>query len=465
MRKVPFRISAPAFSEAGDGKLELRLLGRSSGSRALDTADVTLRVRLPTTRKIAFLGIDGSVQYYALQPRRPPGETAPGAVPDAARRLGRGDRSGRRVLEQGWGDLVAPTNRRPYGFDWEDWGRLTPWRCWTRRGGDWTDPRRRLPDRPLDGRTRRVAGRRPLPGPVRGDRANAGLDQFQLLRRGRSASDNQTLKRSWGGPLFPSDTLAYSRTTTPGVYILHGGADDNVPVGQAREMRRSLAAFHHDFDFFEQPGAGHWWDVSPEPGADCVDWPPMFDFFARHASRRTRTCARSILYRQPGISAWSHWAGIVAQIHPLQTSSLHLRWDPGLRRLTGTTENVARLALLRLEGTGSPDDRAGRPPPARRTLAKGGRYGAHLSAGAALVRAEPPAFTPAQRSAAVRAVQGSFPKPGPPRLRNTRHRGRERVGVRKVRFDAESFWPRFGNGAITMVPDTPFHPDRSRTGT
>ena len=22
-----------------------------------------------------------------------------------------------------WGTVVAPTNRRPYGFDWEDWGR------------------------------------------------------------------------------------------------------------------------------------------------------------------------------------------------------------------------------------------------------------------------------------------------------------------------------------------------------
>jgi len=23
-----------------------------------------------------------------------------------------------------WCHIVAPTNRRPYGFDWEDWGRL-----------------------------------------------------------------------------------------------------------------------------------------------------------------------------------------------------------------------------------------------------------------------------------------------------------------------------------------------------
>ena len=23
-----------------------------------------------------------------------------------------------------WGNLIAPTNRRPFGFAWEDWGRL-----------------------------------------------------------------------------------------------------------------------------------------------------------------------------------------------------------------------------------------------------------------------------------------------------------------------------------------------------
>ena len=23
-----------------------------------------------------------------------------------------------------WGHVVAPTNRRPYGFNWEEWGRL-----------------------------------------------------------------------------------------------------------------------------------------------------------------------------------------------------------------------------------------------------------------------------------------------------------------------------------------------------
>ena len=73
--------------------------------------------------------------------------------------------------------------------------------------------------------------------------------------------------------------------------------------------------FHHDFVFFEQPGAGHWWDVSPEPGADCVDWAPMFDFFARHrlpADGEVREVDFSTA--NPGVSARCHWAEIGAQV-------------------------------------------------------------------------------------------------------------------------------------------------------
>src|SRR5690349_20678637 len=111
-------------------------------------------------------------------------------------------------------------------------------------------------------------------------------------------------------------------------------------------MSRRLGEFHHDFVFFEQPGAGHWWDVSPEPGADCVDWPPMFELFARRTIPADET-VREIEFTppSPGIPARSHWAGVEAQVHPLQPSTVRLRCDPALRRVSGTTANVCRLAL------------------------------------------------------------------------------------------------------------------------
>ena len=71
---------------------------------------------------------------------------------------------------------------------------------------------------------------------------------------------------------------------TRGVYVLHGDADDNVPVSQARQMREVLGTFHPDFSYHEQPGAGHWW------GSACVDWPPLFAFLNGARCRPPTTC-------------------------------------------------------------------------------------------------------------------------------------------------------------------------------
>ena len=42
-------------------------------------------------------------------------------------------------------------------------------------------------------------------------------------------------------------------------------------------MRDALAPICEDLHYHEEPGAGHWWDGYPEPGAQCVDWPEMMD--------------------------------------------------------------------------------------------------------------------------------------------------------------------------------------------
>src|SRR4029077_10978732 len=76
--------------------------------------------------KATFISrIDGSVQYYAVNPASgPAGDARPalflslhGASVEA---IGQADA----YSPKSWGYLVAPTNRRPYGFDWEDWGRI-----------------------------------------------------------------------------------------------------------------------------------------------------------------------------------------------------------------------------------------------------------------------------------------------------------------------------------------------------
>src|SRR5262249_34917457 len=127
--KVPFRWTGPAPASPGSTEVALALTQVSwNQARLLDSAKISLRVRRPAeTRKRTFISeIDGSVQYYAINPARP--ARSDGAPPAlfltlhgaGVEAIGQADA----YESKSWGHLVAPTNRRPFGFDWEDWGRL-----------------------------------------------------------------------------------------------------------------------------------------------------------------------------------------------------------------------------------------------------------------------------------------------------------------------------------------------------
>jgi len=99
-----------------------------------------------------------------------------------------------------------------------------------------------------------------------------------------SLKDSNAVTRMLTRSLKQSDTYAFATNLKPdGIYIIQGALDDNVPPEQAESMVKVLSTFHKDFIYYVEPGASHWWDVSDEPGADCVDWAPLFDFFAHHA--------------------------------------------------------------------------------------------------------------------------------------------------------------------------------------
>jgi dipeptidyl aminopeptidase/acylaminoacyl peptidase len=130
------------------------------------------------------------------------------------------------------------------------------------------------------------------------------------------------------------------------VYILHGADDDNVPAAQARQMIGLIEPFHRDFQHHEQPGAGHWWDNSDEPGADCVDWPAMFDFFARHRLPGPHELRElRFVTPNPGVSSRFHWLTVEAQERALERSSASLRIEPQKRRISGTTSNISRMMI------------------------------------------------------------------------------------------------------------------------
>jgi dipeptidyl aminopeptidase/acylaminoacyl peptidase len=264
-----------------------------------------------------------------------------------------------------------------------------------------------------------------------------------------------------------------------GIYIVHGDADDNVPVREARRMREELGRFHRDFAWHEQPGAGHWWENSDEPGAECVDWPPLFEFFARHripADPEVRQI--QFVTANPGISARSHWLGIDQQERALVPSTVSAQWDPGLQRVTATTDNVRRLILdtapmqlpagtaltVRLDG----QELAATPTPPSRLESNPSNPGT-------TPWQQPVRFERiGDRWQIADALPAGHKHPGRsgPFKEAFRHRMLFVYGTHgtpeenawalaKARFDAESFWYR-GNGSVDVIPDTEFTLESTR---
>jgi dienelactone hydrolase len=465
-RKVGFRLRGKPSVSGDTVPVALTLL--SGRSHVLHSATTKLRIRRPEqTQKRTFISsIDGSVQYWALNPAQPIGRTAPppalflsvhGASVEA---IGQADA----YSPKSWGHLVAPTNRRPYGFDWESWGRLDALEVLDLAKAQLhTDPERTY----LTGHSMGGHGVWHLgalfPDHFAAIGPSAGWISFFSYADASRFTNASPVEALLQRATATCDTLTLETNyLQEGVYILHGAQDDNVPVSQARTMAEHLGRFHHDFQYHEQPGVSHWWDVSDEPGADCVDWAPMFDFFAHHVIP-TDQSLRQINFTtvNPGVSANSHWLAIEQQIHSLKKSVAEVRWDPGKRRFVGTTENVARLAFslnqvkpgqpLKVELDGQTLDKIPWPTDPKLWLQnESGQWG--------LVSKLPPALKGPHRYGPFKDAfrhQMLF-------VYGTRGTPEENAwAFNKARLDAELWWYR-GNGSVDLVPDSAFNPGAAR---
>lgn len=458
VRKVPFRLKGgpPQGSGAVSAALALGSAGAPGPGLAL-----LIQVKSPReNHKRTFLsGIDGSVQHYAVNPAR----TSPGAPPPALILSVHGA-SVEAVNQAGsyapksWAHIVAPTNRRPYGFDWEDWGRMDALEVLADFTARYPVDASRvyLTGHSMGGHGAWILGAL-FPDRFAAVGPSAGWISFRTYASRQRSEGGTEAEKLASRPLLQGDTLALVRNLDGlGVYILHGDKDESVPVGQARQMVQALSEFHKDFAYHEEKDAGHWWDKSDEPGTDCVDWPPLFDFFGRHARPLPGT-VREVEFAtaNPGVSAARHWARIEAQTASLVLSTVRLRVDPGARRFVGTTGNVARLALdaSMLEGAESV-----------RVELDGQTIQAPLHDGTVwLYRADGTWSAGEEPSPFLKGPHRNGPFKDAFRNRvlfvyGTRGTSEENAwAFGKARFDAEMFQYQ-GNGSVELRPDLEFDP-------
>jgi pimeloyl-ACP methyl ester carboxylesterase len=340
-RKLPFIIPAQGNIEGSDARVQLVLL--SPAGKKIDRIEFNLKnEHFTDTHDRTFISsIDGSVQYLSVTPdkEQKKGEalflSVHGAGVEARNQA-------RAYKPKDWGNLVAATNRRPYGFNWEDWGRLDALEVLAeaRKLFDPDPARIYLTGHSMGGHGTWYLGAT-YPSYFAAIAPSAGYPD--LLNYGFRSGVNASVP---AGEMMlrannPSRTISLARNYLHyGVYIFHGDADETVPVEQAREMRKLLGTFHPDFSYYEYPGGHHW--ISDE----SVDWPPIFDFFKRHTIPSDISLLKIEFHTaNPGVSATSHWLTISQQARALMPSAATVSIDTSRNVIDAKTENVALMSL------------------------------------------------------------------------------------------------------------------------
>jgi dienelactone hydrolase len=338
------RQKVPAIIDFDGGETCTATVRLLDGEEVLDEVALQLPVlaKHEPYRRTFVSGVDGSVQHYAVRPAlRPEVEAVVLSLHGASVEAMSQARA--YTAKPTW-PIVCPTNRRPFGFDWEDWGRIDALEALA-------DARRHL-----------GAGDAPtyLTGHSMGGHGtwHLGLtspDTFAALApsAGWASFDTYpnfpgTLARHPAGfrqASRPSDTLALiPNLRGRGVYLLHGEADDNVPVGEAQLLHEAAKLVTQDVVFDVRPGQGHWWDDPATPGADCVNLPEIFEFFQGRTAAAGE--AFTLVTVNPAVTATRGHITINQQIEPLELSRVEVDGDEI------KTENVRHLTIR---------DRAGRP--------------------------------------------------------------------------------------------------------
>lgn len=341
VRKVKFRIPGATSSKKGETKAIVILQDKSG--KEIDRTEISLQQKdASSIHERTFISdVDGSVQYYSVNPSTTQGDnqalflSVHGASVEARNQA-------RAYVPKDWGHIIAPTNRRPFGFNWEEWGRIDAMEVLAEAEKVFkTDPAHTyLTGHSMGGhgtwflgvtypdRFAAIAPCASYPDIAKysrpnADAANVGEKHFPMICQAANAGRVLDLRKNF---------------LQSGIYILHGDSDNVVPIEQVRRMREILGTFHPDFCYYEYPGGSHWYSN------ESVDWKPIFDYFRWHSVPSADKVKQLEFHTaSPAISAKDYWVTINQQDTAYDFSSVSFKQtDNGI---SGTTSNVASLTF------------------------------------------------------------------------------------------------------------------------
>lgn len=286
-------------------------------SRTLHSFELAVRASDAPRLATFESAIDGTVQVLGMLPPKDAANPDPrvvlslhGAGVDAWGQISSYSR------KDGWLHIAA-TNRRPFGFDWQDWGRLDAYEALSAG----LRAHRGLPAAWMSApRAQCCDARTYLNGHSMGGHGTWHLaandpDRFLAIAPSAGWVDFDSygsrpqgeLRELWHAADGASRTLdLVSNLAQVPTFVVHGTADDNVPASEARTMLEALSRAGATVRAHFQEGAGHWWDGTAAAGADCLEWPGAFELFAE-VDREDGPRRLSWRGVDPGVDSTHHW--------------------------------------------------------------------------------------------------------------------------------------------------------------
>lgn len=345
VRKVRFDFKGIA----GNGDKEKLTVQLILDNKILDEKEIILNCvdKLDAYKQTFISEIDGSVQYYAVKPSTSEEEnqalflSVHGARVEAINQAGS-------YANKEWGNIVSPTNRRPYGFNWEDIGRIDALEVLniTKKKFNADENRIYLTGHSMGGHGTWHLGVN-YPDQFAAIAPSAGWISLWSYRYSDRKENFSDVQKIFTRAAQQSDTYTMAPNYSQlGIYIIHGNADSVVSPFQARSMIRTLETFHKDFDYHFEPDVEHWWDLDTvKPGSDCVDWTPMFDFFSRHARPLNRIKKLNFTTATPGIASKNYWVTIEQQEKQFDFSTIEIEFVPEVNVFRATTDNIKTFSI------------------------------------------------------------------------------------------------------------------------
>ena len=295
--------------------------------------------------------IDGSVQYYSVAPSTSsdPGQAFVLSVHGAAVEA---RSQARAYAQKDWCYVVAATNRRPFGFTWEEWGRVDALEVLEigKKMFKTAPEKTYLTGHSMGGHGSWVLG---TTYPDKFAAIAPCASYPDLGGYGRRTSDGphgdnphfKQIARSANAGRIPA---LFRNLIQSGVYIYHGDADQVVSIEPIRKVRAELATFHPNFCYYEYPGGSHWF------GNESIDWKPIFDYFKWQTIPENKEVKEIEFHTAtPVVSASDYWIKVEQQEVPFDFTTIKAKVS-GDTVIISQADNAVFLTIdipsLKIEG-------------------------------------------------------------------------------------------------------------------